>query len=275
MARATTRFFFLLGDPVTHSLSPVFQNAALESLGLDGIYLTLRVTAEELPAVMRSAARAGGGNVTVPHKERAAAALDVASPTVERTGACNTFWWDESRGLCGDNTDVEGFRAAARALLPSGLRGRRVLLLGAGGAARAVAVACLEDEAAAVHLLNRTTERARALKAALGTSATVRVAEDAAAIAAETYDLAVNATPLGWATDDPAPLDLRAPPRVGAVLDLTYGPTDTPWVREARRRGLPAADGREMLVRQGAAAFRRWWDREPPLDVMRAAVGLE
>lgn len=274
MPRARTRFLFLLGDPVAHSLSPAFQNAAIESLGLDAVYLAMRVTADELPAVMRAAARAGGGNVTVPHKEQAAGVLDEASPAVADTGACNTFWWEEARGLCGDNTDVEGFCAAARALLPSGLRGRRVLLLGAGGAARAVAVACLGEAVAALGIVNRTPARAWALHTALGAPAAARVADDAGALAGESYDLAVNATPLGLDPGDPAPLDLRHGPRVGAVLDLAYAPDDTPWVREARRLGLPAADGREMLVRQGGAAFRRWWNREPPLDVMRAAVGL-
>lgn len=273
MRTGRRRIFVLLGDPVEHSWSPAFQNAAIGALRLDGVYIALQVTADELPVVMRAHARAGGGNVTVPHKERAAAELEEPFPAVRATGACNTFWWDEARGLAGDNTDVEGFRLAAESLLPAGLRGRRVLLIGAGGAARAVAVASLEAEVAALHILNRTPARARALLADLGAPAAARVLNDASDAAGVPYDLAVNATPLGFRASDPSPLDLRKA-RVGAVLDLVYGRDDTAWVREARRLGLAAADGREMLVRQGAAAFRRFWGVEPPLDVMRAAVGL-
>jgi shikimate dehydrogenase len=274
MPPGRTRLFVLLGDPVEHSWSPAFQNAAIAALRLDAVYVALQVTADELPVVMRAHARAGGGNVTVPHKARAAAALDEPAPAVRATGACNTFFWDDARGLVGDNTDVEGFRLAAESLLPAGLRGRRVLLVGAGGAARAAAVAALAAEVAALHILNRTPARAHALLTDLGSPAAARVAAAPGELAGESYDLVVNATPLGFKATDRPPLDLRKEPRVAAVLDLVYGRDDTPWVREARRLGLAAADGREMLVRQGAAAFRLWWGVEPPLDVMRAAVGL-
>lgn len=269
-----TRLFVLLGDPVGHSLSPAMQNAALKALALDGVYVSLAVAEAEVPVVMRAVARSGGGgNVTIPYKGRAAAALDTATEAVRATGACNTFWWDPDGGLCGDNTDVAGFRAAAEALLGEGLQRKRVLLIGAGGAARAVAVACMRAGVAALHVWNRTRARARALVELLA-APEVAWALDDVADAGRAYDLAVNATPLGLAPGDPPPLDLERAPAVGAVLDLVYGREDTPWVRAARRLGLRAADGREMLARQGAAAFRRWWGVAPPEHVMRAALGL-
>lgn len=275
MPSARTRLFLLLGDPVAHSLSPEFQNAALRALGFDAVYLALRVDGEAVAAVMRAVGRAGGGgNVTLPHKARAAAALDDATPAVRATGSCNTFWWRDGHGLCGDNTDVEGFRGAAESLLAGPLAGRRVLLLGAGGAARSVAFACLDAGVAALDVFNRAPERARALIAALGAPPNAQATGEIGDLAGRSYDLVVNATPLGLAPGDVLPLDLRRGATAAAVLDLVYGSEDTPWVREARRLGLPAADGREMLVRQGAASFRRWWGVDPPLDVLRAAVGL-
>lgn len=278
MAGRPIRLFVLLGDPVGHSLSPAMQNAALRALGLEALYIPLAVTEVEVPILMRAVARSGGGgNITIPHKQRAAAALDSATEAVRATGVCNTFWWDPDTGLSGDNTDVEGFRGAAEDLLGTGLRGRRVLLLGAGGAGRAVALACVEARVAALHVWNRTAARAQALVQSLRAPEVASALDDVADAVHARYDLVVNATPLGLAPDDPLPLDLEgAPggPRVEAVLDLVYGPDDTPWVRVARRLGLRAADGREMLVRQGAASFRRWWGVAPPLQVMRAGVGL-
>jgi len=139
MSRAITsrtRVFALLGDPVAHSSSPVIQNAALEDLELDGVYVALRaVSPDEMAAFMRGLARAGGGgNVTLPHKEKAATVLDVPSQDVRRTGACNTFWSQDGK-IHGDNTDVQGFARALEAFLGEPPGGYRALVLGAGGSA--------------------------------------------------------------------------------------------------------------------------------------------
>ena len=190
---------------------------------------------------------------------------------MERTGACNTFWVTDGR-VYGDNTDVEGFARAARTLIGSPA-GARALVLGAGGAARAVVMALIDERADAIHLLNRTPGRARAVAEALDPRGRrVVVAETAADVEREGYDLVVNATSVGLEADDPLPLDLDRPVRVGAVLDLTYRDGGTAWVAEARQRGIPAADGLEMLIQQGAASFRRWFDRDPDVAVMREAV---
>jgi shikimate dehydrogenase len=266
-----TRLIALLGDPVEHSLSPRIQNAAIREAGEDAVYLALRCDAATVAGLLTAIARAGGGgNVTIPHKERAVGALEIATKDVVRTGACNTFWLEGGK-VHGDNTDVAGFGAAAR-LLIGAPAGARALVLGAGGAASAVVASLLDARADAIHLLARTPDRARALISRLDPGERrVRVV-DGAAIRREGYDLVVNATPLGLHSDDPPPLDLDGPSRIGAVLDLTYRPGGTAWVRCARVRDMRAADGTEMLLHQAAAAFRRWFGADPDLDAMRAAL---
>lgn len=270
---AGTRLIALLGDPVAHSLSPRFQNAAIRAAGLDAVYLALRCDDAAFAGLLRGIAAAGGaGNVTVPHKRAAVSLLHVPTPAVTRTGSCNTFWLEGGR-VHGDNTDVEGFAAACRALIGSPA-GARVLVLGAGGAARAAVAALADSRADAIHILNRSVEPARALAAALDPGGRrVAVLPGPGPVAREGYDLVVNATPLGLQDDDPHPLDLSVPARVGAALDLVYRPgRETPWTRDATRLGIPAADGTEMLLGQGAAAFRRWFGREPDIGAMRKAL---
>lgn len=271
---AATRLIALLGSPVGHSLSPVFQNAAFRAAGVDAVYLALSCTAESLPGLLRGIALAGGaGNVTVPHKALAASVVDRATEAVLRTGACNTFW-EQDGVVWGDNTDVAGFAAAVEALLPSRPRAMRVLLLGAGGAARA-ALHDLASRAAEVTLLNRTEARAgELLERYDGAPARLRVAASPGEIRGETFDLVVNATSLGLRPSDPLPLPLDGGPAFGAALDLVYSPGGTPWVRALRERRVAASDGTEMLLQQGAAAFERWWGVPPPLEAMRSALAL-
>lgn len=268
-----TRLIALLGDPVGHSLSPVFQNAAILAAGVDGVYLALRCAAREFAGLMTGIARAGGGgNVTIPHKERAAENVQRRTDAVVRTGACNTFWLEDGC-LWGDNTDVAGFAAAASVLVGRRPTGSRVLLVGAGGAARAALASLVQEEADEVVVFNRTEDRAAALASLFpGVRTRVRIASSLAALAGQKFDLAVNATSLGIRPTDPFPLPVAGGPSAAAVLDLVYSPGETRWVRELRARGVPSADGIEMLLHQGAAAFERWWGREAPLDIMRSAL---
>lgn len=271
MITAATRPFALLGNPVQHSLSPAMQNAAFGAAGADGIYIALRCDPDGFPGLLRGFARAGGGgNVTIPHKALAARTVDEPSGDVLRTGACNTFWEEEGR-LRGDNTDVAGFRAAAVTLLGS-LAGARVLVLGAGGAASAALCGLLDARADTVAVLSRTPERAVELCHRLDPAGRRLQAATGLRLAREGFDLVVNATPLGLHAGDPLPLDLTTVGRAGAALDLVYGADETPWVRHARELEVAAADGREMLLGQGAASFERWWDRPAPRDAMRAAL---
>lgn len=269
------KLYVLLGDPVHHSLSPSMHNAAFRALGLPAVYVAMHAPNELVAPLMRSIALSGaGGNVTLPHKRAAAEALDHGSAAVTATGACNAFWWEDGRGLCGDNTDVEGFVLAAEALIGGPLRGLRILLIGAGGAARAVAHACSTERVARLDLVNRSPQRSESLRRDLGEPACLKLLERVEAVSSQAYDLVVNATPLGLRPSDSLPID-PAGVETGAILDLVYGPADTPLVRAARDVGLRAEDGRRMLVEQAAASFRLWTGREPPRDVMVAAAGLE
>ncbi len=263
----------LLGDPVSHSASPVVQNAAFEAAGVDGVYVAVRCAPDDLDGFMRGLANAGGGgNVTLPHKERAASILDVRSEAVRRTGACNTFWGDDVGRLHGDNTDVEGFRRALTGFFEGSVEGIRALVLGAGGAARGALLGLLEEGAEEVLLFNRTAERARAVARRIG-GERARVVPALRGLEAEDFDLVVNATSLGLEPDDPSALDFQMLHRAGAAMDLVYGARATPFVRAAEALGIRATDGAEMLVQQGAASFERWWGRPAPVDAMRAAVG--
>ncbi len=269
-----TRLFALLGDPVEHSLSPKFQNAALGALRLDGAYLALRCSTADVAGLVRGIARAGGGgNVTIPHKATAADAVEYSTEAVNATGVCNTFWLDNGK-VCGDNTDVTGVSEAVRDLLGRDAAGARVLLLGAGGSARATGYAMLCDGADQLVVLNRTPERGHELRSVLCADSTVVVAASVAELRGESFDLVINATSLGLRPEDPLPLAGDAEIEFAAALDLVYSPDSTAWVRALRAGGIRAADGREMLLRQGAASFQRWWGREAPLDAMRAALSL-
>lgn len=268
---ASTRALTLLGQPVSHSLSPVIQNAAFRAAGVDGVYVAVRCDADHLVGFMRGLARAGGGgNVTLPHKEKAASVVDRPSDAVRRTGACNTFWGGEDGRVHGDNTDVEGFQRAVRDFVGS-LRDARVLLLGAGGAARAALMGLVEEEAREVVLYNRSTGRARAVARRIG-GERARVVPLVDELEGEDFDLVVNATSLGLSPEDPVPLDLAMLSRVGAAMDLVYGGEPTAFVRAAESLGVRAVDGGSMLVHQGAASFERWWGRPAPVDAMREAL---
>ncbi len=266
-----TRLLALLGDPVEHSLSPVVQNAAFRETGVDGVYVALACSEKDLAGFIGGIARAGGGgNITLPHKEKAAAVLDVSSEAVLRTGACNTFWGVNGE-VHGDNTDVEGFGRALTSFLGRAPEGFRVLVLGAGGAARAALVSLLDADVTEIFLLNRTVDRARAVSRRIG-GEKVRVVERAEGVEGLDFDLVVNTTRLGLSADDPLPVDLSSLSRAGAVMDLVYGPEATPFVRSAEALGIRAADGMEMLVQQGAVSFERWWDRSAPVEAMRGAL---
>lgn len=258
----------LLGHPVAHSLSPLFQNAALRSAGIPLEYEAIDVPPGGLAtmaALLREAN--GAGNVTVPHKEAFFLLCGRRSPVAERVGAVNTFWVDEGV-LVGDNTDVGGFDAAFRSHFGAPREGIEVTVVGAGGAASAVLAAVERWDGGRVRLVARNRARANALVARYEHIARV-VADDRAAFAG--VALVVNATPLGRATDDvpvePELLDDRCD-----VLDLNYRRTDTPWVLACRARGLRAADGRSMLVEQGAFAFERWFGATPDRAAMWKAI---
>jgi len=270
--RATTRLLAVVGDPVGHSLSPAMHNAAIAALGLDAAFLALRASPATFPDLARSLVAAGGAlNVTVPHKRAAAALLDRAGELVRRTGACNAVWPGVA-GVTGENTDVPAIAAEAARLMDGQAPGR-VLVLGTGGSARAVVVA-LADAWPGVEIAVASRDAARAADFVgwatnEGIECGVRGAGEAA-----TADLVVNATPLGLAPADPPPLDAAALARLepAAVLDLVYARGGTRLASLARAAGIRAADGRGVLVAQGAASFELFFDVPAPREVMHAAV---
>jgi shikimate dehydrogenase len=259
-----TRLLAVLGDPVAHSLSPVMHNAAIDALGLDAVYVALRTSAAAVPDTLTTLSGLGvSGNVTVPLKGAAERCVARKTDLCARSGSCNTFWVEQGT-LVGDNTDVP---AIAAELQEMGVDGGRWLVLGTGGSARAVAIAAAQ---AGAELLVRSREPARA--AAFAEWASAQGARARAASGPDSAETVVNATPLGLRDSDPLPLD-NGPVELRAALDLVYRPGSSRWVRELSRRGVPARDGRGVLVRQGAFAWQRFFPHEsPPVEVMRAAV---
>ena len=264
---AKTRLLAVIGDPVAHSLSPAMHNAAFRALGLDAVYVALRVAADSLAQVLAmQVVTHGAGNVTVPHKEAVERSVTRKTDVCARVGACNTFWIEDG-ALVGDNTDVFGVTAALAQLGAPG-KGARWLVVGTGGSARATAVAAA-DLGATLFVRSRDSTRAKEFAT---WSTQLGVATQVANGAVE-VEVAINATPLGLAGHDPLPVDLNHIAGVQKALDLVYAPGETRWVHALRERGIDATDGREMLVQQGAAAFERFFPgTAAPKDVMRAAV---
>ncbi|HEX9754085.1 MAG TPA: shikimate dehydrogenase [Gemmatimonadales bacterium] len=257
---ARSRVFALLGDPVAHSLSPRMHNAAFTVLGLDAVYVALRCSEATLPGLMRAVVEAGGGgNVTVPYKAAAAGAVDrmVGSlPTV-----CNTFFGDDGV-VVGNNTDVTGIVHALDLLdAPS----TAWLVVGTGGSSRAV-LAAARERGARLAIRSRDAFRAQGLSREAEALGIHRAAEPEC-------EVVINTTPLGLQPNDPLPITPFEAPRARWVLDLVYGPGGTPLVRAFAECGATTADGREVLVAQGAAALACWFPGvRAPTEVMRAEV---
>ncbi|MGE0135756.1 MAG: shikimate dehydrogenase [Dehalococcoidia bacterium] len=272
-----TQHIALLGHPVAHSISPRFQQAALDALGIDARYEAWDVPPADLAIALERLRSADwlGANVTVPHKEAVVRLVDRLDPIAERVGAINTVVRRDGR-LHATNTDVTGILAA---LEDVPLRDAQVVLLGAGGAARAVVVAMHQAGVARLTIANRTLNRARALAAlapgvevtACPLDATDRDLE-ASVIAA---GVVIQSTSVGM-LHGPDEASIPIPPawfRSGqTAFDLVYNPERTPFLRAAEAAGARPLGGLAMLVHQGAEAFRLWTAAEPPLEVMFAAA---
>ncbi len=277
----------VLGFPITHSLSPVFQNAALTHLGRSERYVRVEAAPERLAETVSAmiAARFIGANVTIPHKQTALTLCDAAEPLAQRIGAVNTLQFRDGETL-GFNTDAPAFARVVRDEFGVDLRDLRVLILGAGGGAgMAFAHQCASELCERLVLVNRSTQKAQALAKQLapffggakvdGPSARIAARQWAEQILREeleTIDLIVNATPLGLRRTDPSPLpdSLISPHHL--VFDSVYSKNRTPLTEAARRVGARSVDGLPLLVEQGALAFEIWFDAEAPRQVMREAL---
>jgi shikimate dehydrogenase len=273
---ASTRVAGVIGDPVTHSLSPVVHNAAFAALGLDWVYVAFEVADGNAPAAVQGmrSLRMGGLNVTMPHKQAVIGTVDRLTPTAERLQSVNTISWRGNQ-LVGDSTDGAGFVDALRHDEGFDPRGRRAVVLGAGGAARAVVHALANAGAAHVTVLNRTPERAVAAAALAPPGIVDSGAIESAGDALADADIVVNATPIGMAGTadaDGLPVDPESLRAGQVVVDLVYHPLRTALLDAARERGCIAVTGLGTLIHQAAHAFRQWTGEDPPLEVMSAAA---
>lgn len=259
----------VIGSPVGHSLSPAIHNAAFKAVGLSWLFVAWEVPdglAGEALSAMKSLGMAGL-SVTMPHKTAVAEAVDTLSPQAKKLQAVNCV---EHQGnqLVGHNTDGIGFLASLRAEADFEPRDKTALVVGAGGAARAVVLALAEAGAADIGVLNRTPARAQA-----AADLAPEVARPAAHREVGGFDLVVNATPVGMAGsggDLPLPVDDLHSEQL--LVDLIYEPPETPLLQAARARDVPAIGGLGMLVHQAAAAFEIWTQRPAPVEVMAEAV---
>lgn len=261
----------VLGKPVAHSLSPAIHTAAFEALGIadEWSYEAIEVDADEFDALVRDLAGSGfaGVNVTIPHKRAALAIASERSEAAREIGAANMLSFD-GNSIRADNTDAQGLLSS----LPRPPDGLATLVLGAGGAARA-AIWGLRGAGAKVSVWNRTQRRAAELAAEFGVDA----AGEEGARGAD-FELIVNATSVGLEPGSPSAglkalkLDADSFVEQQIVVDLVYGAGETELISSASARGATAVDGREVLVRQGAASFRIWTGLEPSLPAMRAAA---
>lgn len=258
----------LIGDPVSHSLSPVMQNAALRAARIPLTYEAVRVPHSDLAKLLKELREIGGaGNVTIPHKRAVLEFSDDMTDAAARARACNTFRFVNGK-LLADNTDVPAFDNVARRLLGDDITNAAVTVIGAGGAAAAVLTAIERWPSAKVSIVNRRNDHATQLAEMFSDFARAEPDMDRALA---TTTLVVNATPVGQ-HDDLYPCDVAALAPNAAVFDLVYRRGETPWVNEARRRGHRATDGMPMLLEQGALAFETWFGVKPDREAMRQAL---
>ena len=260
----------VIGHPVRHSRSPAIHNAAFAAVGLDWVYAAFEVPAGSGARALEAAKTLGlaGLSVTMPLKAEVAEAADEADEAVRELGAANCVVVTDDGRLRAENTDGAGFVAGLAADVGLSLPGRRVAVIGAGGAARAVVRALGAAGAADVAVINRTESRAEAAAALAGPVG--RVGRASADIPAA--DLVVNATPAGMESDAAMPCDPGLLHQGQVAVDLIYEPLVTPWLAALRAGGVEAHNGLSMLVYQAAAAFELWTGADAPVEVMRQAA---
>ena len=276
----------VIGQPVAHSLSPEMQNAALAESKLKMRYARFEIAPAELQAALEFLPRLDfvGVNLTVPHKVAALALVDEADENARKIGAINTIKVEQGR-LRGFNTDGRGFSRAIREEFSVDLRDLRILVVGAGGAARAIALQCAKENCERLVIANRDVPKAHALceqlreffagPRVLGPVPRLQaIALDEAALRLQiaNVDLVVNATPLGLGRADAMPIATRLLAPHLMIYDTVYSSAPTPFVSSALNAGARAANGLSMLVHQGALAFEIWFDQAAPMETMRKAV---
>jgi shikimate dehydrogenase len=274
-----TRLAGVIGNPITHTLSPAMHNAAFQTLGIAAVYVPLGVPEAGLIPLIETlqSLKALGANVTVPYKEKVFAWLgrDHCSDNANKIGAVNTLIFKDGE-IFGHNTDSLGFSLClheAGFLIP----GNRAVLLGGGGAARAVAFPLLNTQIRSLAVSEIDRERVDRMALDLkdaGEAQVLAMAPHSAELRAalQEADLIINATPLGLKLQDPLPVDQAWLPSGRCVMDLVYGAGDTPFLAAARAKGNKVIPGWQMLLHQGAAAFELWTNQPAPLAEMKKAL---
>ncbi len=275
MTKETIPLAGVIGDPIAHSLSPRLHGHWLKRYGLKGHYVPLQINHQDLPEALGVLPRMGfvGANVTIPHKELVLSLADTVTDRAALIGAANTLTFTADGRIQADNTDGMGFLSNIRQTLPGwSASAGPALVLGSGGAAKAIVSALISDGAPIVHVANRTRARADGLREQFG----ARVSPiDWTQIADHMRDAAliVNTTALGMDGQAPLTLDWSrlSPPTV--VTDIVYTPLETDLLREAAERGCETVDGLGMLLHQAVPGFERWFSYTPMVDDdLRAAV---
>lgn len=280
MITGKTSLLGVIGYPISHSLSPVMHNAAIDYLGLNYVYVPLPIKPDHLATAVAGLAAIGlrGFNVTIPHKQAIMPLLTAVSPLAQAVGAVNTVWWTDT-GWHGTNTDVAGFLSPLRSQEQDWTT-MDALILGNGGAARAVVAGCGELGCSRIHIVGRDPQK---LQAFVDSWAATPIADRLSIHPWETLPgllptagLVVNTTPVGMAPQvDASPLDALALDalRPGTIVyDLIYTPRPTLLLRQAADRGAIVLDGLDMLVCQGAAALEIWIQQPAPLEIMGQAL---
>ncbi len=269
---------FVIGYPIAHSRSPLIHGHWLKSLGIAGSYDRIEVAPAELEGFLGSLPSSGlaGGNVTIPHKEEAFRLVGRRDEAAELIGAVNTLWLDDGV-LWGGNTDAEGFSANLDAAAPAWRQARSAVVLGAGGASRAILFALRQAGVADIRLANRTVARARDLADRFGASVTAHAWDDLADLA-EGAELVVNTTALGMHGEGGVAIDVTKLASGAIVTDIVYTPLKTPLLAAAEEHGLATVDGLGMLLHQAAPGFERWFGVRPSVtpqlrDIVVADLG--
>lgn len=264
---------FVVGHPIAHSRSPKIHGHWLKRYGIAGSYDAIDVAPGDISAFLSSLAGNGfsGGNVTIPHKEVVFASLARLDPAAEQIGAVNTLWFEDGV-LCGGNTDAHGFAANLDEHAPGWAKNGPAVVLGAGGAARAVIHALKQRGITDIRIVNRTVARARELSDQFGAGVSAHGADATGALLGDA-GLLVNTTALGMHGNEGLPADPAGLPAHAIVTDIVYVPLETPLLAAARQRGLRTVDGLGMLLHQAVPGFERWFGKRPEVTAeLRALI---
>jgi shikimate dehydrogenase len=257
----------VMGWPISHSRSPRIHGYWLREYGINGAYVPLAINPRDLDECFSALPKLGfrGWNITLPHKEAGLKLVHKLSTAAERIGAVNTVTVQSDGSLVGDNSDAFGFMAHLTQTAPNWRTDRAAVVLGAGGAARAICFALLEAGVPEVRVANRTIERSKVLADINGRKLRPVAWEDRSEILAD-IGLLVNTTSLGMTGQPPLEIALDAMPSDSVVNDIVYVPLETPLLANAKKRDLRTVDGLGMLLHQARPGFSRWFDREPVVD---------